>query len=215
MLNPFTVFTKKTQFVSVFFVLIISFVSVQSQTKNDPLKLLQYRQIGPFRGGRVSAVAGVASQPNVYYFGATGGGVWKTMDGGKNWFPVSDDFFKTGSVGAIDVSQSDPNIIYVGMGEETLRGNVSHGDGVYKSLDGGKTWKFIGLGDTRQIGRIRINPKNPDIAYVAAIGHLWAAQRRTRRFSHRRTAAKLGKKSYSAIKTRAQMTSFSIRRILM
>ena len=102
-------------------------------------------------------------------------GVWKTTDGGKNWFPVSDDYFKTGSVGAIDVSQSDPNIIYVGMGEETLRGNVSHGDGVYKSVDGGKSWKFIGLGDTRQIGRIRVNPKNPDIAYVAAIGHLWGS----------------------------------------
>ncbi|MGI8788246.1 MAG: VPS10 domain-containing protein [Pyrinomonadaceae bacterium] len=142
---------------------------------NNPLKNFQYRQIGPFRGGRVGAVVGVPTQPNVYYFGATGGGVWKTTDGGINWFPVSDEYFKTGSVGAIDVSVSDPNIIYVGMGEETLRGNVSHGDGVYKSVDGGKSWKFVGLGDTRQIGRIRVNPKNPDIAYVAAIGHLWAS----------------------------------------
>jgi photosystem II stability/assembly factor-like uncharacterized protein len=141
---------------------------------NNPLKLFQYRQIGPFRGGRVSTVAGVATQSNVYYFGATGGGVFKTTDGGINWFPVSDDYFKTGSVGAIDVSQSDPNVVYVGMGEETLRGNVSHGDGVYKSLDGGKSWKFVGLGDTRQIGRIRVHPKNPDIAYVAAIGHIWS-----------------------------------------
>lgn len=141
---------------------------------SDPLKNFQYRQIGPHRGGRVGAVAGVPSQPNVYYFGATGGGVWKTTDAGANWEPVSDNFFKTGSVGAIAVSDSDPNIVYVGMGEETVRGNVSHGDGVYKSLDAGKTWKFVGLGDTRQISRVRIHPKNPDVAYVAAIGHLWA-----------------------------------------
>ena len=156
----------------------------QTGKTDDPLKLLQYRLIGPFRGGRVGAVAGVNSDPNVYYFGATGGGVWKTTDAGKNWSPVSDKFFKTGSVGAIEVSQSDPNIVYVGMGEETVRGNVSHGDGVYKSMDGGKSWKFIGLGDTRHIARIRIHPKNPDIAYVAAIGHLFGHERRTRRFSH-------------------------------
>ncbi len=145
-----------------------------AQWKADLAKGLKYRMIGPYRGGRVGAVAGVASQPNVFYFGATGGGVWKTTDGGRTWLPVADDYLKTGSVGAIDVSMSDPNVVYVGMGEETVRGNVSHGDGVYRSDDAGKTWKFIGLGDTRQIGRIRIHPKNPDIAYVAAIGHLWA-----------------------------------------
>ncbi len=145
-----------------------------TNTRKNPLELFRYRQIGPFRGGRVTAVAGIPNQPNTYYFGATGGGVFKTTDGGINWLPVSDDYFKTGSVGAIEVSQSDPNTLYVGMGEQTVRGNVSHGDGVYKSLDGGKSWKFVGLGDTRQIGRIRVHPKNPDIAYVAAIGHLWA-----------------------------------------
>ncbi|MCW5956436.1 MAG: hypothetical protein KIT61_07610 [Pyrinomonadaceae bacterium] len=144
-----------------------------TQAAPDPFANLQYRMIGPFRGGRVTAVAGVPSQPNVYYFGATGGGVWKTTDGGVNWEPVTDKFVKTGSVGAIEVSASDPNVIYVGMGESPVRGNVSHGDGVYKSVDAGKTWKHVGLSDSRQIGRIRIHPKNPDIAYVAAMGHLW------------------------------------------
>ncbi len=156
-----------------FTLLFIACISIYSQS--DSLKNLQYRAIGPFRGGRVTAVAGVPSQPNVYYFGATGGGVFKTIDSGVNWFPVSDGFFKTGSVGAIDVSLSDPNIIYVGMGESPVRGNVSHGDGVYKSVDGGKSWKHIGLGDSRQIGRVRIHPKNPDVVYVAAMGHLFGA----------------------------------------
>jgi photosystem II stability/assembly factor-like uncharacterized protein len=140
----------------------------------DPLKSLQWRQIGPFRGGRSTAVAGVASQPMVFYFGGTGGGVWKTTDGGINWEPISDgSVFGTGSVGAIGLSDSDANTIYVGMGESAIRGNVSHGDGVYKSTDGGKTWKHIGLEDTRQISRIRVHPKNPDIVYVAAQGHVW------------------------------------------
>ncbi len=147
--------------------------STQGQT--DSLKVLQWRSIGPFRGGRSTAVAGVASQPMVFYFGGTGGGVWKTTDGGINWEPITDSsVFGTGSVGAIGLSDSDPNTIYVGMGESPIRGNVSHGDGVYKSTDGGKTWKHIGLEDTRQISRIRVHPKNPDIVYVAAQGHVWA-----------------------------------------
>ncbi len=146
----------------------------QTKSDTDPLKTLQWRSIGPFRGGRSTAVAGVASQPMVYYFGGTGGGVWKTVDGGINWEPVSDhSVFGTGSVGAIAVADSDPNIVYVGMGESPIRGNVSHGDGVYKSTDAGKTWKRMGLGDTRQIPRIRIHPKNPEIVYVAALGHVW------------------------------------------
>ncbi|CAN5502369.1 hypothetical protein BH10ACI2_BH10ACI2_20150 [soil metagenome] len=150
---------------------------VNSQTaaakKDDPLKNLQYRLIGPFRGGRVGSVEGIAGQPNVYYFGATGGGVWKTTDAGNNWLNVSDGYFKMGSVGAIDAADSEPNTVYVGMGEETVRGNVASGDGMYKSVDGGKSWKNIGLNDTQQISRVRVNPKNPDIVYVAALGHLW------------------------------------------
>ena len=146
-----------------------------TQSQADSLKALQWRQIGPFRGGRSTAVAGVASQPMVFYFGGTGGGVWKTTDGGINWEPITDgSVFGTGSVGAIGLSDSDPNTIYVGMGESPIRGNFSHGDGVYKSTDAGKTWKRVGLEDTRQISRIRVNPKNPDIVYVAAQGHVWA-----------------------------------------
>lgn len=145
-----------------------------SPTQSDPLKALQWRSIGPFRGGRSAAVAGVVSQPMVFYFGGTGGGVWKTTDGGINWEPITDgSVFGTGSVGAIGLSDSDPNIIYVGMGESPIRGNVSHGDGVYKSTDAGKTWKRMGLEDTRQISRIRVHPRNPDIVYVAALGHVW------------------------------------------
>jgi photosystem II stability/assembly factor-like uncharacterized protein len=151
-------------------ILLVSFCLYGS---SEVYKDLKWRSIGPFRGGRVTAVAGVASQPDVYYFGATGGGVWKTVDGGFNWQPVSDAFFKTGCVGAIGVSPSDPNVVYVGMGEVPIRGNVSHGDGVYKSVDAGKTWKHAGLGDTRHIGRIRVHPRNPDIAYAAVLGHIF------------------------------------------
>ena len=149
--------------------------SPQPTPSPSPLKGLQFRSIGPYRGGRVTAVSGVTSQPNIYYFGATGGGVWKSFDGGNNWQNISDGFFGTGSVGAIAVSESDPNILYVGMGEAPIRGNVSHGDGAYKSMDAGKTWKRIGLDDTRHISRIRIHPKNPDIVYAAVLGHIFGA----------------------------------------
>jgi photosystem II stability/assembly factor-like uncharacterized protein len=148
--------------------------SAQPPKQPDLLKALQYRSIGPYRGGRSAAVTGVPSQPFVYYYGATGGGVWKSTDSGINWESVSDNsVFGTGSVGAIAVADSDPNTIYVGMGESPIRGNVSHGDGVYKSNDAGKTWKRIGLEDARQIPRIRVHPKNPDLVYVAALGHVW------------------------------------------
>jgi photosystem II stability/assembly factor-like uncharacterized protein len=132
---------------------------------------LRWRSIGPFRGGRVTAVAGVTGQRRVYYMGATGGGVWKTDDAGITWNNISDGFFHTGSVGAIAVADSDPDVVYAGMGEACLRGNISHGDGMYKSVDAGRTWTQVGLADSSQIGRIRIHPRNPDVAYVAAIGH--------------------------------------------
>lgn len=133
--------------------------------------LLEWRCIGPFRGGRVVAVAGDPRNANVFYFGAVAGGVWKTTDGGTYWECVSDGFFNTSSVGALAVSPSDPNVIYAGMGETTIRIDVSHGDGVYKSTDAGRSWQHMGLADTRHIGKLRIHPTNPDIVYVAALGH--------------------------------------------
>jgi len=136
-------------------------------------KAMEWRSIGPFRGGRVTAVAGLSSQAQTYYFGATGGGVWKTEDGGLNWKCISDGFFRTGSVGAIAVSEYDPNVVYVGMGEAPIRGNVSHGDGMYRSTDAGKTWQHIGLVDTSQISRVRIHPRNPDLVYAAALGRVY------------------------------------------
>ncbi len=132
---------------------------------------LTWRCIGPHRGGRVVAVAGDPRARMTFYFGACAGGVWKTDDGGTYWENISDGFFKTAAVGAIAVSESDPNVLYVGTGESALRGNVSHGDGVYKSTDAGATWANVGLADTRHIAKIRIHPTNPDVVYVAALGH--------------------------------------------
>ncbi len=132
---------------------------------------LEWRCIGPPRGGRVVAVAGDPVDPALFYFGACAGGVWKTSDGGQYWENISDGFFNTAAVGAIAVAASDPNVIYVGTGETTIRGDVSHGDGVYRSTDAGKTWQHMGLSDTRHIAKIRIHPQNPDLVYVAALGH--------------------------------------------
>ncbi|HUZ00115.1 MAG TPA: glycosyl hydrolase [Thermomicrobiaceae bacterium] len=132
---------------------------------------MAWRLIGPHRGGRVVAVAGDPGDAAVFYFGACAGGVWKTVDGGTYWENVSDGHFNTAAVGAIAVAQSDPSVIYVGTGETTLRGNVSHGDGVYRSTDGGKTWRNVGLADTRHIGDIAVHPTNPDVVFVAALGH--------------------------------------------
>ena len=133
---------------------------------------LEYRELGPFRGGRAAAVTGVPGQPNLFYFGATGGGVWKTHDGGKTYANISDGFFG-GSIGSIAVAKSDPNVIYVGGGEVTVRGNVSSGYGVWKSEDAGKTWQFAGLPKSRHIPRIVIDPQNPEIVYAAVLGNIY------------------------------------------
>jgi photosystem II stability/assembly factor-like uncharacterized protein len=132
---------------------------------------LRYRMIGPHRGSRSTAVAGVPSQRETFYMAPAAGGVWKTTDGGETWENASDGYFMAGSIGAIAVADADPNVIYVGTGSACIRGNVSPGIGVYKSTDAGRTWKHVGLNDTGQIGRIRVHPANPDVAYVAALGH--------------------------------------------
>ncbi len=135
-------------------------------------KGLQWRQIGPFRGGRVLAVTGVPGHPRTFYFGAVSGGVWKTTDAGISWQPLF-QHQKVSSIGAIAVAPSDPNVVYVGTGESCPRGDLSFGDGMYKSVDGGKTWKHIGLNDTRHIAAIIVDPQNPDRVFVAALGHVF------------------------------------------
>ncbi|WP_421763110.1 WD40/YVTN/BNR-like repeat-containing protein [Ekhidna sp.] len=135
----------------------------------------KYRNLGPYRGGRVTAVAGIASEPATFYLGATGAGVWKTEDYGTTWRNVSDGFFSTPSIGALEVAQNDPNIIYVGTGSDGLRSNVIEGKGVYKSIDAGETWMHVGLENVGQIGAVRIHPTNHNIVYVASVGKAFNA----------------------------------------
>ncbi len=140
------------------------------------LKGLEWRLVGPYRGGRVTTVAGVPDNPMLYYMGATGGGVWKTENAGTTWENLSDDFFKVGTIGAVAVSESDNNVLYVGTGEAPIRGvTTSSGDGVWKSTDAGKTWAHTGLEKSGQIAQIEIHPTNPDIAFVAVQGQIWGA----------------------------------------
>ncbi|HLF30985.1 MAG TPA: hypothetical protein VI566_08155 [Xanthomonadales bacterium] len=140
----------------------------------DQLKGLEWRMVGPWRGGRVTAVTGVPGEPNLYYMGATGGGVWKSGNAGTTWENISDEYFKVGTIGAVAVAESDHNVLYVGSGEAPIRGvTTSHGDGVYKSTDAGKTWTHLGLKQAGQIARIQVHPANPDIAYVAVQGQIW------------------------------------------
>ncbi len=161
-------------FLSVCLLYFFSSSDIQSQQtiSDDLLSVLEWRQLGPFRGGRAGTITGVSHNPNLYYMGTAGGGTWKTKDGGNTWINISDGFYG-GSIGAVAVSESDPNIIYVGEGEQTIRGDVSSGKGLWKSTDAGDNWEFIGLKESEHIGRIRIHPTNPDIVYVAAMGNLW------------------------------------------
>ncbi len=150
--------------------------SIISQSKDHPYEsyydALEWRHIGPFRGGRSCAVTGVPNKPLLYYFGSTGGGVWKTTDGGQSYSNISDGYFG-GSIGSIDVSKSDPNVIYVGGGEKTVRGNVSYGYGVWKTVNGGKSWTQMGLEKSRHIPRIKVHPENSNIVFAAVLGDLF------------------------------------------
>ena len=162
-----------------FFLALICFLSIDNnfgQTtsqSNELLDVVKWREIGPWRGGRSCAVTGVPGKPNLFYMGATGGGVWKSTDTGSSWENISDGFFG-GSIGSIAVADADHNVIYVGGGEKTVRGNVSYGYGIWKSENGGKTWESKGLPKSRHIPRVRIHPKNPDIVYAAVLGNLFA-----------------------------------------
>ena len=156
-------------------VCLLFFFDLSAQSASDiPSSFYEgmtWRNIGPLRGGRSLGCSGSPGRPLEYYFGATGGGLWKTIDGGNEWFPVTDGQVTSSSVGAVAVAETNPDIVYIGMGEVQLRGSITQGDGVYKTTDGGKTWRHLGLEETQAVARIRIHPTNPDIVYVAALGH--------------------------------------------
>ena len=171
---------------------------------------IEWRLVGPFRGGRAGTVAGVRGNDKLYYMGTAGGGVWRTTDAGATWECISDGFFG-GSIGAVAVADSDPNVIYVGEGEQTVRGNVSSGWGMWRSTDAGKTWTHIGLRESEHVGRIRVHPENPDIVYVAAMGSLWGPERRCGACIAPTTAVRAGTAFSTRAIRQARSTSRSIR----
>jgi len=153
--------------------LLLALISASAQSVSpDLFSGLKWRLIGPFRGGRAVAVAGVPGDATTFYFGGVDGGIWKTTDAGVVWTPIFDNE-RVASIGALAVAPSDPKVIYAGTGEADIRSNLASGDGVYKSTDGGQTWQNIGLHDTRQISRIVVDPRNADVVYVGALGHAY------------------------------------------
>ena len=177
------IFDLKAKILFTISLLLITYNSLEAQSRKRANKnkitypestyeSIKYRSLGPHRGGRSAAVTGVPGNPNLFYFGATGGGVWKTEDGGQSYENISDGYFG-GSIGSVAVSKSDNNVIYVGGGEVTLRGNVSSGYGIWKSVDAGKTWNFSGLPKSRHVPRIVIDPNNHNVVYAAVLGNIY------------------------------------------
>src|SRR5215470_16711832 len=173
-------FTRSRWFAAVFLFLVVFGIVAQQRGASGqyPASLLaglQWRDVGPMRGGRTYGVAGHSDQPDTFYFGSVGGGVWKTENAGHTWLPISDGGIPIGSIGAVAVAPSNANIVYVGTGEPDIRSQHSYGIGMFKSTDAGKTWTHIGLESTRQIGRVVVDPANANRVYVAALGHVYDA----------------------------------------
>src|SRR5260221_7759086 len=154
--------------------LLVQLMAQQGRVEPSTFSALRWRMIGPFRGGRVNGVSGVPGQPNHFYMGSVGGGVWKTTNAGRTWLPIFDSQ-PIASIGAIAVAPSRPDTVYVGTGEADMRSQISYGNGTYKSTDAGKTWTHIGLDATRQIGRVAVDPRDPNTVFVAALDHVYRA----------------------------------------